>query len=54
MKEGEKVMKKLSYILLFFSLMVVATVCATPKGNHSNKLDYRTITDSINPYTIGT
>ena len=49
-------MKKLSYILLFLSLMFVATVCATPKVNHSNtnSLDYLTVTDSINPYTMGT
>ena len=47
-------MKKLSYILIFFSLMVAAVVCATPKVHHSNGPDYMTITDSINPYTIGT
>ena len=47
-------MKKLSHILIFLSLMVVAVVCATPKIDHSNGLDHTTITDSINPYTIGT
>jgi hypothetical protein len=54
MKGSEKVMKKLSYILIFFSLMVAAVVCATPKVDHSNGLDHMTITDTINPYLIGT
>jgi len=47
-------MKKLSYILIFFSLMVAAVVCATPKVDHSNGFDHMTITDSIDPYLIGT
>jgi hypothetical protein len=47
-------MKKLSYILIFFSLMVAAVVCATPKVDHSNRSDHMTITDSINPYLLGT
>ena len=54
MKGGEKVMKKLYHILIFFSLMVVAVVCATPKVDHSNGPVNTTITDSIDPYLMGT
>jgi len=54
MKGGEKVMKKLSHILIFFSLMVVAVVCATPKVDNYNGTDHMTITDSIDPYLMGT
>jgi hypothetical protein len=47
-------MKKLSYILIFFSLMVAVGFCSTPKVDHSNAPNQTTITGSINPYTIGT
>jgi len=48
MKGGEKVMKKLIYLIVFVSLIAVVMFWAT------SEVDYLTCTTCINPYLIGT